>query len=100
MTELQNTKCKICTLLLIQNDCETLKKLITKFNNPIFCMEIIFAVSEENFNEEKLFFGLVEECFNEESYKQYLGKINCFGQQMEDLITQQFNIESAHLKIF
>lgn len=60
----------------------------------------IFSVSEENFNEEKMFFGLVEDCFNGESYKQYLDKINCFGQQMEDLLTQQFNIESAHLKTF
>ena len=60
----------------------------------------VFAITEENFNEKELFFGLVEECFNGESYGKYLDKINCFRQQMEDLITQQFSIEYVHLKTF
>lgn len=41
MTDIQDVKYKICTLLLIQNDCETLKNIVLKFRDPIFCMEII-----------------------------------------------------------
>lgn len=41
MSDIQDAKYKMCTLLLIRNDCETLKEIVLKFPNPIFSMTII-----------------------------------------------------------
>lgn len=58
----------------------------------------VFAISDDNFNEKKLFYGLIEECFQGESYESYYAKISCLGSQIEDFLTGQFKFDDIYLR--
>lgn len=92
----------INSIALILNTGEIL--FTSKFRNCMMHYDLkddgIFAITEGSFDEEKIFFGLIEECFNGESYEQYSNRIDIFRKQMEDLITQQYDMDSVRLKEF
>lgn len=75
---------------------------ISKFRNCMMHYDLkndgVFAITEANFDEKKLLYGLIEECFKGEIYKSYFDKITHMGEQIESFITQQFNFATVCLK--
>lgn len=59
-----------------------------------------FSISESNFSWDKPFFGLIEECFDGMSYRDYVERLERLGNQIEEFITNQFDFEPIHLKEF
>ena len=59
-----------------------------------------FSISENNFSWDKPFFGLIEECFDGMSYRDYVERLEKFGDVIEEFITKQFDFERIHLKEF
>ena len=59
-----------------------------------------FVIKEDNFDAEKMFYGLIEDCFEGASYEVYANKINCLWEQIENFLTHQFNFDSVLLKKF
>lgn len=59
-----------------------------------------FVIKEENFDEKKMFYGLIEECFDGASYEVYTDRINCLWEKIENFLTQQFNLDVVSLKEF
>lgn len=59
-----------------------------------------FSISENNFSWDKPFFGLIEECFDGMSYRDYMEKLEKFGDAIEEFITKQFDFERIQLKEF
>ena len=77
---------------------------LSKFRNCMMHYDLknngVFVITEDNFDEKKLLYGLIEECFNGEIYKSYFEKIIDMGEQIENFITQQFNFDIVSLKKF
>lgn len=77
---------------------------LSKFRNCMMHYDLknngVFVITEDNFDEKKLLYGLIEECFNGEIYKSYFEKIIDMGEQIENFITQQFNFDIVSLKNF
>lgn len=59
-----------------------------------------FSVSENNFSWDKPFFGLIEECFDGMPYRDYVERLEKFGDRIEEFITKQFDFERIDLKEF
>ena len=59
-----------------------------------------FSISENNFSWDRPFFGLIEECFDGMPYRDYVERLEKFGDVIEEFITKQFDFERIHLKEF
>lgn len=57
-----------------------------------------FMISEEDFDEEKNFFGLVETCFAGKSFAEISQELLSYGEQIEVLITKHLNFEALTIK--
>ena len=78
------------------------KIFVSKFRNCMMHYNLNrdnkFSISENNFSWNKPFFGLIEDCFDGMSYRDYMEKLEKFGDAIEGFITKQFDFERIQLK--
>ena len=85
---------------LLESEGATL--FISKFRNCMmhydFSSDGQFVISDDNFDEKKNLFGLVEECFDGKSYEQLYKDLSSLSDKLEELIRRQFDFQKLKLK--
>ena len=74
----------------------------SKFRNCMMHYDLVsddvFAISDACFDEGKIYYGLVEDCFFGKTYEQFYAEISAFSNKIEELLTKQFDFQTLNLR--
>ena len=74
----------------------------TKFRNCMMHYDLSdneqFVISDPNYDDSKALFGLVEECFDGQSYEEYYLRLSAISSRIEEFITVQFDFQKVTIK--
>lgn len=74
----------------------------SKFRNCMMHYDLskdgVFAISDTFFDEGKIFYGLVEDCFSGKTYEKFYEDLSAFSNKIEELLAKQFDFSKVNLR--